>query len=142
MVTGVMQFGVFVRGTDLPAEGALPKEGLGGGWFDHDATAHTLTSRDGVTYRLGMPLKVRVAKVDVEARVLEFELAEDAGVGRRRRSRGGTGPRTAGPAAGGPPAAGRAGGGPGRGPVPPPGRTATRPAGRSRSGSGPAGGEA
>ena len=93
VVTGVMQFGVFVRGTNLPAEGALPKEGLGGGWFDHDATAHTLTSRDGVTYRLGMPLKVRVAKVDVEARVLEFELAEvpdgDGGKSRRNGSANG-----------------------------------------------------
>ena len=76
VVTGVMQFGVFVRGTELPAEGMLPKEALGGGWFDHDATAHTLTGRDGVTYRLGMPLRVKVAKVDVEARELEFDLAE------------------------------------------------------------------
>ena len=93
VVTGVMQFGVFVRGTELPAEGMLPKEALGGGWFDHDPVAHTLAGRDGVTYRLGMPLKVKVAKVDVEGRNLEFDLAEppepDAGgKGGRGRSSG------------------------------------------------------
>ena len=93
VVTGVMQFGVFVRGTELPAEGVLPKEALGGGWFDHDATAHTLTSRDGVTYRLGMPLKVKVAEVDVEGRTLQFALAEkpdsSGGNGRGGNGRGG-----------------------------------------------------
>ncbi|MFH5804822.1 ribonuclease R [Alienimonas sp. DA493] len=91
VVTGVMNFGVFVRGTELPAEGMIPREALGGGWFDHDATAHTLTSREGVTYRLGMPLKVKVAEVDVEGRNLEFALAETPqpdGGGSGRSSRG------------------------------------------------------
>ena len=93
VVTGVMQFGVFVRGTELPAEGMLPKEALGGGWFDHDATAHTLTGRDGVTYRLGMPLRVKVGEVDVEGRSLQFELAEAPASGKRSggKSAGGRG---------------------------------------------------
>ncbi|NNJ24036.1 ribonuclease R [Alienimonas chondri] len=92
VVTGVMNFGVFVRGVELPAEGMIPREALGGGWFDHDATAHTLTSRDGVTYRLGMPLKVKVAEVDVEGRNLQFELAEtpQADSGDRSGGRGGS----------------------------------------------------
>ncbi|MEM9703278.1 MAG: S1 RNA-binding domain-containing protein, partial [Planctomycetota bacterium] len=76
VVTGVMNFGVFVRGTKLPAEGLIPREALGGGWFDHDATAHTLTSRDGVMYRLGMPIRVKVSAVDVEGRTLQFALNE------------------------------------------------------------------
>ena len=98
VVTGVMNFGVFVRGTELPAEGMLPREALGGGWFDHDATAHTLTGRDGVTYRLGMPLRVKVAEVDVEGRNLQFALVEapEPNAGSNDRSRGGSGGKSGG----------------------------------------------
>ena len=90
VVTGVQRFGIFVRGTELPAEGVVPVETLPGGWLDHDPTAHTLSSRDGTVYRLGMPLRVRVAEVDVEGRSLQFELADgpQGGSGRGSSNRG------------------------------------------------------
>ena len=94
VVTGVKQFGIFVRGIGIPAEGFVPVRTLGEGeYFDYDAAAHTLTGRAGRVFRLGMPCRIRVAVVDVEGRNLEFAVVaagKSGGPKRGKPKRGGT----------------------------------------------------
>src|SRR5690606_29294872 len=58
--------------------------------FDFDEGAHALVARtSGWTFQLGRPVRVKIARVDLEARKLELTPAEDAlptGPPRDRRS--------------------------------------------------------
>jgi ribonuclease R len=65
VVVGVQPFGMFVRLGLTQAQGLLHTRDLGGEW-DFDETRMELSSREGVgTYRLGMPIEVRVRSCDV-----------------------------------------------------------------------------
>lgn len=76
IVTGVESFGLFVQGTQLPAEGLLRIESLNDDYYDFDRASHTLTGRrPGNAFRLGDLLHVAVARVDLERRELDFRLA-------------------------------------------------------------------
>ena len=75
IVTGVKDFGFFCQGIVLPAEGFVPVTTLTGDFYDYDDRAHTLTGRRrGGTWRLGDRVVVRVAKVDLDRRKLDFEV--------------------------------------------------------------------
>ncbi|HEX6984764.1 MAG TPA: RNB domain-containing ribonuclease, partial [Planctomycetaceae bacterium] len=91
VITGVERFGVFCRGLEIPAEGLIHITALGaatGEIFDYDEGAHALVARaSGWTFQLGRPLRVKVARVDVDARKLEFAPAEDAPPPSDRRGR-------------------------------------------------------
>ena len=93
VITGVERFGVFCRGLDMPVEGLMHVTALGaaaGELFDFDEGAHALVARtSGWTFQLGRPVRVKIARVDLEARKLELTPAEDAlptGPPRDRRS--------------------------------------------------------
>lgn len=80
LVNGVEPFGLFVQGIELPAEGLVPAAALVDDVYRFDRTTHTLTGRRaGRTFRLGDRLRVVVARVDLEQRLLEFRLAESPG---------------------------------------------------------------
>jgi ribonuclease R len=84
IITGVESFGLFVQGIDLPAEGLIPIASLHDDYYFYDRAAHTLSGRrEGNTFRLGDPVRVAVARVDLERRELDFQL-----VGRRGRRPG------------------------------------------------------
>lgn len=75
LVSGVTSFGLFV---ELPTliEGLLRIDSLPPDRYTHDPVHHTLTgTASGVRYRLGDPLDVVVARVDVPARRIDFALA-------------------------------------------------------------------
>lgn len=76
VVTGVERFGVFCRGLHLPVEGLLHITAIGAALneiIDHDEAAHALVARtSGRTIQIGRPIRVKVARVDVEARKLDF----------------------------------------------------------------------
>ncbi|MEO0530290.1 MAG: ribonuclease R [Planctomycetota bacterium] len=73
VITGVEKFGVFIMGRDLPAEGFIHITALGDDYYDYDRASHSITGRRaGATFRLGDPVRVAVAKVDVDARELDF----------------------------------------------------------------------
>ncbi len=61
-ITGVTRFGLFVRLLETGADGLCPVSRLGSDeYFVHDASAHTLAGQSsGDTYRLGMPVTVRL----------------------------------------------------------------------------------
>jgi ribonuclease R len=75
VVTGVESFGLFVQGLDLPAEGLIHTDALSDDFYAFDRATHTLAGRRrGNRYRLGDPLQVVVARVDLERRELDFRL--------------------------------------------------------------------
>ena len=75
LVTGVENFGLFVQGVDLPAEGLIRTESLADDYYTFDRATHSLTGRRfGNRYRLGDRLRVVVTRVDPLRRELDFRL--------------------------------------------------------------------
>lgn len=75
VITGVERFGLFVEGLELPAEGLIHVDSLADDHYYFDRAAHTLSGyRSGNTFRLGDPVRVAVALVDLERRRLAFRL--------------------------------------------------------------------
>jgi ribonuclease R len=75
LVTGVENFGLFVAGIELPAEGLVRTESLADDFYTYDRATHSLTGRRfGNRYRLGDRLRVVVTRVDPARRELDFRL--------------------------------------------------------------------
>ena len=75
VITGVESFGLFVQGIKLPAEGLVHVESLVDDYYRFDRTTHTLAGyRSDASYRLGDPVRVAVARVDMERREIDFRL--------------------------------------------------------------------
>lgn len=76
IITGVESFGVFVQGIEIPAEGIIPLESLPLDSYQYDRNTRTLSGHKAKNqFRLGDRVGVKVAHVDPDQRVLEFELA-------------------------------------------------------------------
>ena len=76
IITGVQDFGFFCQGTKIPAEGMVHVTALNDDYYYFDEASQSLIGRrSGVEYRLGSPVKVVVARVDVDRRQLDFRLA-------------------------------------------------------------------
>ncbi|HYO24540.1 MAG TPA: ribonuclease R, partial [Lacipirellulaceae bacterium] len=75
VVTGVESYGLFVTGSELPAEGFVALAGLTDDYYRYDRAGHVIHGlKSGNSYRLGDPVRVAVAAVDVERRELDFRL--------------------------------------------------------------------
>jgi ribonuclease R len=86
-ITGVEKFGFFCLGIQLPAEGLVHISTLPDDHYDYDNRAHTLVGRKrGRIFRLGSPVQVVVAKVDLTNRKLEFQLADPKDKPRKPRT--------------------------------------------------------
>ncbi len=80
IVTGVESFGLFVMGTELPAEGFVHISALSDDYYKYDKAGHVMQGfRSGNSYRLGDTVRVAVASVDVERRELDFRILEKTG---------------------------------------------------------------
>lgn len=76
VVTGVTGFGLFVELTDIFVEGLVHITSLENDYYHFDAIQHRLTGKhSGKIYRLGDNLTVLVAKVDLDDRKIDFDLA-------------------------------------------------------------------
>jgi ribonuclease R len=76
VITGVEDFGLFVQGTVLPADGLVHVSSLQDDYYRFDSTTHSLVgNREGHRYRLGDVVTVEVARVDVDRRELDFRIA-------------------------------------------------------------------
>lgn len=108
VVTAVTGFGLFVELTDIYVEGLVHITALPGDYYHFDPMHHRLSGeRSGRTYRLGDSIEVLVARVDLDERKIDFELAEgspstvsareprgarqDSGKAPRKRSTGASG---------------------------------------------------
>ncbi|MFM8892710.1 MAG: S1 RNA-binding domain-containing protein [Planctomycetia bacterium] len=90
VVTGVDPFGLFVQGLGIPAEGLVALESLPDDTYRFERSSHSLVGRrPGHAYRLGDRLEVKVLRVDLERRTLDFGLVEEKPSSRRAGGRGG-----------------------------------------------------
>lgn len=84
VITGVENFGLFVTGTELPAEGFIHISSLTDDYYRFDRARHAIEGhRGGSSYRLGDSVRVAVAAVDVDARNLDFRLVARMADGKR-----------------------------------------------------------
>ena len=76
-VSAVVPFGIFVVLDDLFVEGLVHVSELGSEYFLFNEALHELRGeRTGLRYRLGDRLTVQVARVDLEARRIEFRMVK------------------------------------------------------------------
>lgn len=89
VVSGVTGFGIFVELADIYVEGLIHISNLPEDYYSFDPIKHTiLGERSGRSYRLGDPIKILVARVDLDQRQIDFALA-DSEFGTGTRSKGG-----------------------------------------------------
>jgi ribonuclease R len=90
VITAVTGFGLFVELTDIYVEGLVHVTALPGDYYHFDPVHHRLAGeRTGRSFRLGDTVEVRVMRVDLDERKIDFEMAEKtltAPIGRKRRS--------------------------------------------------------
>ncbi|HIG69945.1 MAG TPA: ribonuclease R [Myxococcales bacterium] len=74
VITGVTNFGVFVQLEDVFVEGLVHVTSLENDYYEFDASKHRLVgTRSKQIYQLAATLRVRVVKVDMEQRRIDFE---------------------------------------------------------------------
>jgi len=97
LITGVTSFGLFVELRDIYVEGLLHISALGKDYYNYDPLKHRLLGeRTKTTYRLADPITVRVVRVDLDERKIDFEMVEDdAPRAKKKSKRGGRGKRRA-----------------------------------------------
>ena len=90
-ITGVASFGIFVTLDSLHVEGMVHVSELGTEYFQFNEAMHELRGeRTGMRYRLTDSVQVQVARVDLEARRIEFRLVQGTSFAalKREASRG------------------------------------------------------
>ena len=74
-ISGVTGFGLFVELDEIYVEGLVHVTGLPGDYYHFDPVHHRLTGeRSGRVYRLAGKVRVRVVRVDVDDKKIDFEL--------------------------------------------------------------------
>ncbi len=91
VISSVTGFGLFVELEQIYVEGLVHVTALGNDYFHFDPAKHRLSGeRTGKSYRLGDKIQVKVVRVDLDERKIDFELAEPAArkeKSKRRRKR-------------------------------------------------------
>jgi ribonuclease R len=86
IITSVNSFGVFVELDEIYVDGLVHVTALDNDYYHYDPVGHRLTGeRTGRVIRLGDPMRIRVAKVNLDERKIDFVLAEDAELGSSRK---------------------------------------------------------
>ncbi|OGT58977.1 MAG: ribonuclease R [Gammaproteobacteria bacterium RIFCSPHIGHO2_12_FULL_43_28] len=95
IISGVMGFGIFVELSEIYVEGLVHISTLPGDYYQFDAVKHVLVGeRSGRSFRLGDPVTVQVARVDLDQREIDFVLPgstrtrSSGGNEKRRKDRG------------------------------------------------------
>ncbi|MGV6808169.1 MAG: ribonuclease R [bacterium] len=79
VVASVTGFGLFVQLTEFFVEGLVHITGLPRDYYVHESAHHRLVGeRSGRVFGLGERLRVRVARVNLEERKIDFDLVESA----------------------------------------------------------------
>lgn len=77
IISGVTRFGFFVELKDIFIDGLVHVTSLKNDYYYFDAIHHKLIGeRSGIVYKLSDSVEVRVAKVDVDQRRIDFELLQ------------------------------------------------------------------
>jgi len=76
IISGVMSFGVFVELKGVYVEGLLHITSLKNDYYKFDPIHHRLDGRrSGISYRIGDAIRITVARVNLDDRKIDFELA-------------------------------------------------------------------
>jgi len=87
-IAAVTNFGFFVRLNDIHIDGLVHVTGLISDYYIFDAGKQTLKGeRTGRIYRIGDVLEVKVLSVNLDDKKIDFELADEAVAGQRKRGR-------------------------------------------------------
>lgn len=77
VITGVTNFGLFVQITSLLTDGLVHVTSLSNDYYHYDPGTQSLVGeRSGRTFRLGDAMRVRVSRVDMETRRIDFKPVE------------------------------------------------------------------
>jgi ribonuclease R len=77
IISAVTSFGFFVELADIYVEGLVHISNLGQDYFHFDPTSHQLKGeRTGMSFRLGDIVKIKVARVDLDEKKMDFELLQ------------------------------------------------------------------
>ena len=77
VITGVTNFGLFVQITELLTDGLVHVTSLANDYYHYEAATQQLVGeRSGKTYRLGEAMRVKVQRVDMESRRIDFRPAD------------------------------------------------------------------
>ncbi len=83
IISAVTSFGFFVELADIYVEGLVHISNLGQDYFHFDPTSHQLKGeRSGINYRLGDQVVIKVARVDLDEKKMDFELIQKVGSAR------------------------------------------------------------
>jgi ribonuclease R len=86
IITGVESFGMFCQGIAIPAEGMIHLSSLSDDFYVFDQATRRLTgSRTHREFRLGDPIRVIVAAVDIDRRQLDLRVADSSQTGSGRK---------------------------------------------------------
>lgn len=78
VITGVTHFGIFVELKEIFIEGLVHVSQLGREYFQYDAVKHRMIGDvTRQSYQLGQSVKVKVVRVDLEDKKIDFELSEE-----------------------------------------------------------------
>jgi len=87
-IAAVTNFGFFVRLNDIQIDGLVHVTSLLSDYYIFDAGRQTLKGeRTGRTYRIGDVLQVKVLSVNLDDKKIDFELADEAEAGSRKRGK-------------------------------------------------------
>jgi ribonuclease R len=91
VITGVTNFGVFVQITELMTDGLVHVTSLANDYYKYDVGSQRLIGeRSGHSYSLGSEMRVRVHRVDMDTRKIDFRpVVEEQNTPRKRTSSGG-----------------------------------------------------
>jgi len=78
VITGVTNFGLFVQITELMTDGLVHVTSLANDYYKYDAGSQRLVGeRSGHSYSLGEEMRIRVQRVDMETRKIDFRPVTD-----------------------------------------------------------------
>jgi ribonuclease R len=77
-ISGIQSFGIYAEIDENHCEGLIPMHDLKGDYYEFDEKNYQLVGRRHHTkYQLGDPIRIQVARANLEKRQLDFTIAED-----------------------------------------------------------------
>ncbi len=89
IISAVTSFGFFVELADIYVEGLVHISNLGQDYFHFDPISHHLKGeRTNTSFRLGDSVKVKLARVDLDEKKIDFDLVKKQGSVKKADTKG------------------------------------------------------
>ena len=77
-ISGIQSYGIYAQIDETHCEGMIPIRDLGNDYYDFDEKNYMIVGRHHHTkYQLGDPIRIQVARANLERKQLDFTLADD-----------------------------------------------------------------